>query len=106
MHLAVIRIDDIVKVDGLPSHASGRATFTNGRTCAFDASFAHGHAEARIVVRRPADGRAMNPATRTAQAIHDRPGFTGIARRGRDAIAAFEYERAAACRQLMRPGAS
>jgi len=59
MHLAVIRIDDIVKVDGLPSHASGRATFTNGRTCAFDASFAHGHAGARIFVRPPADGKAM-----------------------------------------------
>ena len=104
MHLADIRIDDIVKVDGLPSHASGRATFTNGRTCAFDASFAHGHAEARIVVRRPADGRAMNPATRTARAIHDRAGFTSIARCERNAIAAFEYERAAACQQLMRPG--
>ena len=106
MHLADIRIDEIVKVDGLPSHARGRATFTNGRTHAFDASFAHGHAEARIFVRRPADGRAMNPTIRTARAIHDRPGFTDIAGRGRDAIAAFEHERAAACRQRMRPGAS
>ena len=46
----------------------------------------------------------MDPITRTAQAIHDRPGFTGIARREREAIAAFEYECAAACQQLMRPG--
>ena len=46
----------------------------------------------------------MGPATRTARAIHDRPGFTDIARREREAIAAFEHERAAACRQLMRPG--
>ena len=106
MHLADIRIDEIVKVDGPPSHASGRATSANGRTHAFDANFAHGHAEARIFVRRPADGKAMDPITRTAQAIHDRPGFTGIARRERDAIAAFEYERAAACQQLMHPGAS
>ncbi len=106
MHLAVIRVDEIVQVDGLPSRARGRATSANGRTCAFDASFAHGCAEARIFVRRPADGRAMDPTTRTARAIHDRPGFTGIAGRERDAIAAFEYERAAACQQLMRPGAS
>ncbi|MDE0277660.1 MAG: hypothetical protein OYH76_17325, partial [Defluviicoccus sp.] len=102
MHPVDIRIDEIVKVDGLPSHARGRATFTNGRTHAFDVNFAHGCAEARIVVRRPADGKAMGPTTRAARAIHDRPGFTGIARRERDAIAAFEYERAAACRQLMR----
>ena len=106
MHLADIRIDEIVKVDGLPSHTSGRATSANGRTCAFDANFAHGHAEARIFVRRPADGKAMDPTTRTARAIRDRPGFTDIAGRERDAIAAFEYERVTACRQLMHPGAS
>ena len=104
MHPVDIRIDEIVKVDGLPSHARGRATFTNGRSYAFDASFAHGHAEARIVVRHPTDGKAMGPATRAARAIHDRPGCTGIARRERDAIAAFEYERAAPCQELMRPG--
>ena len=106
MHLAAIRIDEIVKVDGLPSHARGRATFTNGRTHAFDASFAHGHAEARIFVRRPADGKDMDPTTPTARAIHDRLGFTDIARPERDAIAAFEYERVTACQHLMRPGAS
>ena len=106
MHLTDIRIDEIVKVDGLPSYARGRATFTNGRTYAFDANFAHGYAEARIFVRRPKDGRAMGPTNRTAQAIHDRLGFTDIARREREAIAAFEYERVTACQELMRPGTS
>lgn len=106
MHLTGIRIDAIVKVDGLPSYARGRATFTNGRRYAFDANFAHAHAKARIFVRRPTDGRAMDPASRTSQAIHDRLGFTDIARHGRHAIAAFEYERAAGCRELMRPGPS
>ena len=104
MHLADIRIDEIVKVDGPPSHARGRTTSANGRTCAFDANFAHGHAEARIFVRRPADGRAMDPTTPTARTVHDRLGFTGIARPERDAIAAFGYERVTACQQLMRPG--
>ena len=65
MHLTDIRIDEIVKVDGLPSYARGRATFDNGRSYPFDANFAHGYAEARIVVRRPTDGKAMDPATRT-----------------------------------------
>ena len=106
MHLTDIRIDEIVKVDGLPSYARGRATFSNGRSYAFDAKFAHGYAEARIFVRRPTDGRVMDPATRTARAIHDRLGFTDIARREREAIAAFEYERVTACQELMRPGAS
>ena len=48
----------------------------------------------------------MDPTTRTARAIHDRLGFTEIARRERDAIAAFEYERVTACQELMRPGPS
>ena len=68
MHLTDIRIDEIVKVDGLPSYARGRATFTNGRTYAFDANFAHGYADARIFVRRPTDRRAMDPTSRTARA--------------------------------------
>ena len=50
--------------------------------------------------------RAMDPTTRTARAIPDRLGFTEIARRERDAIAAFEYERVTACQELMRPDAS
>ena len=62
--------------------------------------------EARIFVWRPNDGRAMDPTTHTARAINDRLGFTEIARRERDAIAAFEYERVTACQALMRPGAS
>ena len=48
----------------------------------------------------------MYPATRAAPAIHDPLGFTDIARREREAIAAFEYERATACQEHMRPGAS
>ena len=43
MHLTDIRIDEIVKVNGLPSHARGRATFTNGRSYHFDANFVHAH---------------------------------------------------------------
>ena len=42
MHLTDIRIDEIVKVDGLPSCARGRATFTNGCSYAFVPSLAHG----------------------------------------------------------------
>ena len=106
MHLTGIRIDEIVEINGLPSYAHGRATFTNGRSYDFDAHFAHGHEGARILVRRPSDGRPMNPPTRTARAIHDRLGFTEIAKRERDAIAAFEYERVTACQEFMRPGAS
>ena len=106
MHLTDIRIDEIVKVKGLPSYARGRATFTNGRSYDFDANFAHGYADVRIFVWRPTDGKAMDPTTRTARAIHDRLGFTEIARRERDAIAAFEYERVTACQELMRPGPS
>ncbi len=106
MHLTDIRIDEIVKVYGLPSYARGRATFTNGRSYDFDAHFARNHEDARILVRRPSDGRPTDPATRAARAIHDRLGFTEIARRERDAIAAFEYERVTACQEVMRPGAS
>ena len=89
MHLTDLRIDEIVKVKGLSRYASGRATFTNGRSYDFDANFAHGCEDARIFVWRPTDGRAMDPTTRTARAI-----------------AAFEYERLTACQALMPPGAS
>ena len=106
MHLTDIGIDEIVKVNDLPCYARGWATFTNGRRYRFDANFAHGYGEGRIFVWRPTDGRAMDPTTRTAQAIHDRLGFTDIANRERDAIAAFEYERVTACQELMRPGTS
>ena len=50
MHLTDIRIDEIVKVNGLPRYARGRAVFTNGRSYDFDANFAHGYEEARIFV--------------------------------------------------------
>ena len=62
--------------------------------------------ESRIFVWRPTDGRAMDPTTRTAQAIHDRLGFTDIDKRERDAISAFEYERVTACQEFMRPDTS
>ena len=106
MHLTDIRIDEIVNVNGLPCYARGSATFTNGRRYQFDANFAHGYGEGRIFVWRPTDGRPMDPTTRTAQAIDDRLGFTEIARREREAIAAFEYERVTACQELLRPDAS
>ena len=50
MHLTDLRIDEIVKVQGLPRYARGRATFTNGRSYDFDANFAHGYEDARIFV--------------------------------------------------------
>ena len=106
MHLTDIRIDEIVNVNGLPCYARGWATFTNGRRYHFDANFAHGYAEARIFLWRPTDGRAMDPTTRTARAIHNRLGFTEFEKRERDAIAAFEYERVTACQEPMRPDTS
>ena len=106
MHLTDIRIDEIVMVKGLPSYARGRATFTNGRSYDFDANFGRAFAANRIFVWRPTDGRPMDSTTRTARAIHDRLGFTEIAERERDAIAAFEYERVTACQELMGPDKS
>ena len=106
MHLTDIRIDEIVKVDGLPCYARGRATFTNGRSCAIDANFAHGYGDAAVVVYSPANGKELKSGTRAHNAIHGRLGFTEIARREREAIAAFEYERVTACQELMRPGTS
>ena len=106
MHLTDIRIDEIVKVDGLPSHARGRATFTNGRSYAFDANFAHGYGDAAVIVYSPANGKELKFGSRVHKAIHDRLGFPEIARREREAIAAFEYERVTACQELMRPGTS
>ena len=42
MHLTDIRINEVVKVNGLPRYARGRAVFTNRRSYDFDANFAHG----------------------------------------------------------------
>ena len=61
MHLTDLRIDEIVKVKGLPRYAGGRATFTNGRSYDSDANFAHGCEDARIFVWRPTDGKARTP---------------------------------------------
>ena len=106
MHLTDIRIDEIVNVDDLPCYARGRAAFTNGRSYRFDANFAHGYGENAVSVYRPTDGKALKAGTRAQKAILDRLGFTEIAERERDAIAAFEYERVTACQELMRPGTS
>ena len=106
MHLTDIRIDEIVKVNGLPCYARGWATFTNGRCYHFDANFGRAYAANRIFVWRPTDGRPMDPTTRTTQAIHDRLGFTDIHKREREAIAAFEYERVTACQEFMHPDTS
>ena len=66
--------------------ARGQATFTNGRRYRFDANFAHSCVEGGIFVSRPADGRAIDATSPTAQAIRDGLGLTEIAQRERDAI--------------------
>ena len=107
MHLSDLRIDEIVKVKGLPSYARSRATFTNGRTCDFDTHFTHGYEDARIFVRRSTDGRPMDPTTRTALS-HERPSRVhrnaqarALARRGLRVRA-----RHRPAQELMRPGKS
>ena len=101
MHLTNIVIDEIVKFDGLPLHAIGRATFTDGRQYSFSALFAHFHGNCRVFVHRHADDKNFGPRNRAARAIHDRLGFGEIATRERAAMAAFESERVTACQQLM-----
>ena len=101
MHLTDIVIDEIVKVEDLPCHAIGRATFTNGRQHYFTAIFAHGYGDSRVFVRRHAGGKEIHPGSRAARAIHDRLGFDDIATRERAAIGAFEYERVTACEELL-----
>ena len=106
MHLTDIRIDEIVKINERPCYARGRATFTNGRSYQFDANFAHGYGDDAVFVYSPTDGKELRAGTRVQKAILDRLGFTEIAERQRDAIAAFEYERVTACQELMRPETS
>ena len=101
MHLTDIQIDEIVKVDGLPCHAIGRATFTNGRQYHFTAMFAQAYGDSRVFARRHAGEGELHPGSRAARAIYDRLGFGDIATRERAAIGAFEYERVAACEKLM-----
>ena len=101
MHLTDIVIDEIVKVDDLPCHAIGRATFTNGRQYRFTAMFAHAYGDSRVFVRRHAGEREIHPGSRAARAIYDRLGFAEIATRERAAIGAFEHERVAACEELI-----
>lgn len=107
MHLTDIRIHEIVEVDGLPSHALGTAIFSNSGGYEFHANFAHGYGDHSVIIRRPTDRRhRLTQSPRAAEAIRQRLGFTEIAKRERDAIASFELERVAACRELMRPTAS
>ena len=101
MHLTDIVIDEIVRFDGLPLHAIGRATFADGRQHRFTAMFAHFHGDCLVFVRRHADDRNLGPRNRAARAIHDRLGFAEIATRERAAMAAFEYERVTACEELI-----
>ena len=106
MHLTDIRIDEIEKVNDLPCYARGRATFTNGRSYRFDVNFAHGYGDDAVSVYSPTKGKELRAGTRMQKAILDRLGFTEIAQREREAIAAFEYERVTACQELMPPDTS
>ena len=102
MHLTDIVIDEIVRFDGLPLHAIGHATFTDGRQYRFTATFAHFHGDCRVFVRRHADDKNLGPRNRAARAIHDRLGFGNIATRESAAMAAFEAERVTACEELLK----
>ena len=107
MHLSQLHIHAIHKVDGLPCYASGRATFTNGRSYEFHAHFAHGYGENSVDILRATDRRHRVVQTdRATEAIRDRLGFTEIYTRQRDSLAAFEYERVNACEDLKRPPTS
>ena len=101
MHLTDIVIDEIVKVEDLPCHAIGRATFTNGRQYHFTAMFSQGYGHSRVFVRRHKGEGQLHPGSRAARAIYDRLGFGDIATRECAAIGAFEYERVTACEELM-----
>ena len=101
MPLTEIAIDEIVRDGAVPCYASGRASFANGREYRFHAMFGHGYGDSRIFVYRHRDGGPEYPGGRVARAIHDRLGFTDIADRERDAVAAFETERVTACEALL-----
>ncbi|MCY4582439.1 MAG: hypothetical protein OXE50_06525 [Chloroflexi bacterium] len=102
MHLTDIRIHEIVDVAGLPGYARGTAIFSNGRGYEFHANFAHGYGDECVTILRPTDRRHRLTQTRRAsEAIQQRLGFAEIASREHDAIAAFEYERVTACKELM-----
>lgn len=106
MNLIDIRIDEIVETDGLPSHARGTAAFDNGRAYEFTVMFAQRYQDSRVFVYQHRESGPQHPGGCAARAIHERLGFSEIARRERDAIASFEYERVAACKRLMQPAAS
>ena len=66
VHLTDIVIDEIVKFDGLPCHAIGRATFPSGRQSRFTAMFAQAYGDSRVFVRRRADDNNLGPRNRVA----------------------------------------
>ena len=102
MRLTNIRIHRIVETDGLPSHATGTATFDNGRSYEFHANFAHGYGDESVIIVRPTDRRhRLTQSDQASKAIRERLGFDDIARRERKAIATFEWERVSACRTLI-----
>ena len=100
MRLTHIRLDEIVKITDLPCYARGYATFSNGRRYRFTANFAHGYGNNAVAVYHPTTNREL-PSEPAVKAILDLLGFTEIAQRERDAIAAFEFERVAACQALI-----
>ncbi len=107
MHLSRLHIHAINKVDGLPCYASGRATFSNGRSYEFHANFAHDYGENSVDILRATDRRhRVTETERASKAIRDRLGFTEIFTRQRDSLAAFEYERVNACEALKQPPTS
>lgn len=101
MPLTDIAIDEIVRDGAVPCYASGRASFADGREYRFHAMFEHSYGNSRIFVYRRREGGPEYPGGRVARAIHDRLGFTDIADRERDAVAAFETEPVTACEALL-----
>ena len=101
MQLTDIRIDSIVDAGGLPNHARGVATFADGRQYNFTVMFSHTYKDSRIFVGNRHREPPQHPGSPVARAIHERLGFVPIAQRERQALAASEKERVAACRDLI-----
>lgn len=106
MHLTDIRIDKIVDAGGLPNHARGTASFTDGKQYGFIVMFAQTYNDSRVFVRQQDQAPPQHPGGPVARAIHERLSLAAIAKRERDAIAACEQQRVAACRNLIPAAAS
>lgn len=102
MQITDIEIRRIVDVGGRPSHALGTAAFADGHRHDFTVMFAHRYNDSRVFVSHHPETGPQHPGSPAARAIHDRLNLGPIARLERDAMAAFEQDRAAACRALMR----